>query len=245
MGFAEMLVLLGIPYDSEEAIKTAEKLMSFIEKEAHSASQEIGKEKGNFPNFEKSIWHGKVKSMRNCACTTIAPTGTISIIAGCSSGIEPIFALAFMREVLAGKSLFEMNKIFQHELVKEGIYSEKLVNKIALQGNLKGIALPEKFKKLFETALDIPFEQHIKIQAVFQKYTDNAVSKTINLPNNATPKDVEKSYMLAYKSGCKGITIYRYGSKPEQVLYLGSGKKYSKATSEFAGGTCIGSVCTL
>jgi ribonucleoside-diphosphate reductase alpha chain len=244
MDFAEMLILMGVPYDSKEAVAIAEKLMSFINKESHIASEQLGKEKGNFLNFDKSVWK-KSKHMRNCACTTIAPTGTISIIAGCSSGIEPLFALAFMREVLSGKHLFETNKIFQSELIKEGFYSEELIKKVAFSGNLKNVKLPERIKKLFKTALEISAEQHIKIQAAFQKYTDNAVSKTINLPNNATPKDIEKAYLLAYKSGCKGITIYRYGSKPEQVLYLGEGKEYSKASMEFTGGTCIGSVCLL
>jgi len=243
MGFAEMLALLEIPYDSKQAIDIAEKIMSFISKEAHSASAELAKEKGNFPNINKSIWKGK--RMRNCACTTIAPTGTISIIAGCSSGIEPLFALAFMREVLAGKHLFEANKIFQTVAIKEKFYSEDLMNKIAVQGNLKGARVPAKIKSIFKTALEIPMEQHIKIQAAFQKYTDNAVSKTINLPNNAKPEDIKKAYLLAWKLKCKGITIYRYGSKPEQVLYLGDGKKPSKATSEFTGGACVGKVCAF
>lgn len=245
MGFAEMLIMMDIPYDSPKAIETSEKIMSHIQRESIKASQELGKQKGNFPNFDKSIWKGKAKNMRNCACTTIAPTGTISIIAGCSSGIEPIFALAFMREVLAGKHLFEMNKVFQNELVKNNLYSEDIANRVAVEGNLKKTRLPEKFKRLFKTALEIPFEQHIKIQSAFQKYTDNAVSKTINLPNDATIEDVQKAYMLAYRLKCKGITIYRYGSKKEQVLYLGSGKKYSKATNEFSGGSCVGSVCTF
>lgn len=245
MGFAEMLILLRIPYASKEAVKTAEKIMSFINKEAHRASEELGKERGNFPNFAKSIWKGKVKHMRNCACTTIAPTGSISIIGGCSSGIEPLFALAFMREVLSGKHLFETNKIFENELVKRKLYSEELMKKIAMSGNLKNTKLPIDIKKLFKTALEISYEQHIKIEAAFQKYTDNAVSKTINLPKKAKVRDVKKAYLLAHKLKCKGITIYRYGSKSEQVLYLGEGKKLSKASSEYSGGTCIGSVCTL
>lgn len=245
MGLAEMLVLLEIPYGSQEAINIAERLMSFINNEAHRASENLGKEKGNFPNFDKSVWKGKKRVMRNCACTTIAPTGTISIIAGCSSGIEPIFALAFMREVLAGKHLFEINKIFQRELIRDGLYSDELIEKVAVEGNLKRVNIPSKIKSMFKTALEIPLEQHIKIQAAFQKYTDNAVSKTINLPANASWKDIEKAYKLAYKLKCKGITIYRYGSKEEQVLYLGEGKKMAKAKAEFAGGTCIGNVCTL
>jgi len=245
MGFAEMLMLLDIPYDSEKAVEVAEKLMSFITKEAHAASEALGKEKGNFPNFKKSIWDGKVSYMRNCACTTIAPTGTLSIIAGCSSGIEPLFALSYMREVLSGKHLFETNKIFLSRILKENLYSEELIKEIAKQGNLANINLPERIKRLFKTALEIDPNQHIKIQAAFQKYTDNAVSKTINLRNDASVEDVKKAYMLAYKLKCKGITIYRYGSKPEQVLYLGKGKEYSKASSEYAYGTCIGKVCAL
>lgn len=244
MGFAEMLILLNIPYDSNEAVKTAEKLMQFINKEAHLASQHLGKEKGNFPNFHISIWKNKVKSMRNCALTTIAPTGTISIIAGCSSGIEPLFAIAYMREVLSGKHLFEVNKIFQSMALKKGFYSDELMQKIALHGNLKKTNLPEKIKSLFKTALEIDYKQHIRIQAAFQKYTDNAVSKTINLPYNAKIKDIKNAYLLAYKSKCKGITIYRYGSKQEQVLYLGEGKKPTKAIAEYAG-TCVGNVCTF
>ncbi|MCU0642116.1 MAG: adenosylcobalamin-dependent ribonucleoside-diphosphate reductase [archaeon] len=245
MGFADMLIMLGIPYDSKEAVKTAEELMAFVNKEAHNASQALGKEKGNFPNFEKSIWAGNTKSMRNCACTTIAPTGTISIIAGCSSGIEPLFALAYVREVLSGKHLFETNKVLEKTLLKEGIYSEKLIDSIAKTGDLKNSRVPEKIKKLFKTALEIDYKQHIAIQAGFQKHTDNAVSKTINLDNRTTGNDVKKAYLLAHKLGCKGITVYRYGSKKEQVLYLGEGRKYSRASSEYAGGTCIGKVCTL
>lgn len=245
MGFAEMLVMLGISYDSEKAVRIAEELMDFIKEEAHLASQELGKEKGNFPNFERSIWEGKVKHMRNCAGTTIAPTGTISLIAGCSSGIEPLFALAFEREVLSGKHLFETNKYLESELLKSSLHSEELLKKIGKQGSLKGVKLPAKLKKLFKTALEIPIEQHIKMQAAFQRFTDNAVSKTINLPRDATPKDVERAYRLAFQLKCKGITIYRYGSKSEQVLYLGEGKKLSKAAAEYSGGSCVGKVCTL
>jgi len=245
MGFAEMLILLDIPYESNQAIQIAEKIISFIEKKSHLASMEIAKEKGNFENFEKSIWKTKTKHMRNCACTTIAPTGTISIIAGCSSGIEPIFAIAFMREILAGKHLFEVNKIFLEKAIKEGFYSDELMKEIVLNGSLKKVKMPEKTKKLFKTSLEISAEQHIKIQSSFQKYTDNAVSKTINLPNNSTIEDIKKAYLLAYKTKCKGITVYRYGSKPEQVLYLGEGKKPTKATIEFTGGTCIGKICTF
>jgi ribonucleoside-diphosphate reductase alpha chain len=244
MGFADMLIKLGIRYDSEEALKIADNVMKFISEEAIRESVRLGKEKGNFPNFRKSSWYGKYPSMRNATVTTIAPTGTIGIIAGCSTGIEPLFALAFMREVLEGKHLFEINNEFRKTLIKEGIYSDKLMEEIAKTGNLKNVKLPSDIKNLFRTALEIDPEWHIRMQAVFQKYTDNAVSKTINMPHNSTVEDVRKAYLLAYKLKCKGITIYRYGSKPTQVLYLGEGKKYSQATDEFFG-TCIGGVCNF
>ena len=245
MGFADMLALLRIPYESKDALKTAGKIMKFINKTSHSESVILGYEKGNFPNFQKSIWNKKTKHMRNCACTTIAPTGTISIIAGCSSGIEPLFALAFVREVLSGKHLFEVNKIFESVAIEEGIYSEELMEKIAVKGNLKNIPLPIKIKNLFKTALEISPKQHVIMQAEFQKYTDNAVSKTINLPKNASEKDVKDAYLLAYKNKCKGLTLYRYGSRPQQVLYLGKGKKTTHANMDFSGGTCIGKICSF
>ncbi|MBU2523238.1 MAG: hypothetical protein KKE23_03030 [Nanoarchaeota archaeon] len=245
MGFAEMLILLDIPYESKKSLKIASRLMKFINKIAHSESAILGNERGNFPNFDKSIWKRKTKSMRNCALTTIAPTGTISIIAGCSSGIEPLFAIAFMREVLSGKHLFEVNKIFEKKVIEEKFHSDNLMKKIAISGNLRRMNVPKRIKKLFKTALEISPEHHIKVQAAFQKYTDNAVSKTINLSKNATEMDVKDAYLLAFKSKCKGITIYRYGSKPEQVLYLGKGKKMTHAEMEFTGGTCIGKVCSF
>lgn len=245
MGFADLLIKMKIPYDSPQTITLAEKIMKFISEEADKKSVEIAQLRGSFPNFEGSTLKKKFKAIRNCARTTIAPTGTISIISGCSSGIEPLFAVAFVRNVMSGKRLFEVNKEFQRTLVKEGVYSEKIIDLIAKQGNLKGINLPEKIKRLFTTALEISPAQHIKIQAAFQRYIDNAVSKTINLPNSAKPEDVAKAYMQAYKSRCKGITVYRYGSKPTQVLYLGEGKRYTSADMEFSGGTCIGKVCSF
>ncbi len=242
MGFADMLVKIGVRYDSLKALKIALRLMGFIDREAHNKSAQLAKERGVFPNFKRSRLNKKI---RNCACTTIAPTGTIGIIAGCSSGIEPLFAVAFVREVMEGKRLFEVNKEFQTLAIKKGFYSEALIKRIARQGNLKGINIPKKIKELFKTALEIKPEWHIKIQAAFQSHTDNAVSKTINLPYSATVGDVKKAYLSAYKLKCKGITVYRYGSKPSQVLYLGKGEKYTKASMEFTGGTCIGAVCTL
>ena len=241
MGFADMLIKLGIPYNSEEALQLAENLMKFIEEEAHKKSVEIGEERGSFPNFEKSIWKDKYSAMRNATVTTIAPTGSISIIAGCSSGIEPIFAISFIRNVLGGTRLFETNPLFEIMAKKGGFYSAELLERIAKTGSAQKIeAIPEDVKKIFVTALDIQPEWHVRMQAAFQKYTDNAVSKTVNLPNEAMVEDVRKVYELAWKLKCKGVTVFRYGSKPEQVLYIGEIKtketKFVVAESEYAGG---------
>lgn len=241
MGFANMLIKLGIPYDSEEALQLGEKLMRFIEEESHKKSIEIAEERGSFPNFEKSIWKNKYKAFRNATVTTIAPTGTISIIAGCSSGIEPIFAISFIRNVLSGKRLFETNPLFEATAKEHGFYSAKLLEEIAKTGSVQKIeGVPNDVKRLFVTALDIAPEWHVRMQAVFQKYTDNAVSKTVNLPTEATVEDVRKIYELAWKLKCKGVTIFRYGSKPEQVLYIGEIKtketRFVAAESEYAGG---------
>jgi ribonucleoside-diphosphate reductase alpha chain len=241
MGFADMLIKLGISYNSEEALQLAENLMKFIEEEAHKKSVEIGEERGSFPNFEKSIWKDKYSAMRNATVTTIAPTGSISIIAGCSSGIEPIFAISFIRNVLGGTRLFETNPLFEIMAKERGFYSAELLEGIAKTGSAQKIgAVPEDVKKIFVTALDIQPEWHVRIQAAFQKYTDNAVSKTVNLPNEARVEDVRKVYELAWKLKCKGVTVFRYGSKPEQVLYIGEIKtketKFVAAESEYAGG---------
>jgi len=241
MGFADMLIKLGVPYNSEEALQLAENLMKFIEEEAHKKSVEIGEERGSFPNFEKSIWKDKYSAMRNATVTTIAPTGSISIIAGCSSGIEPIFAISFIRNVLGGTRLFETNPLFETMAKERGFYSAELLEEIAKTGSAQKIeAVPEDVKKIFVTALDIQPEWHVRMQAAFQKYTDNAVSKTVNLPNEASVEDVRKVYELAWKLKCKGVTVFRYGSKPEQVLYIGEIKtketKFVSAESEYAGG---------
>ncbi|NWF86696.1 adenosylcobalamin-dependent ribonucleoside-diphosphate reductase [Candidatus Bathyarchaeota archaeon] len=241
MGFADMLIKLGIQYDSEEALQLGEKLMKFVEEESHKKSVEIAEERGSFPNFEKSIWKNKYKAFRNATVTTIAPTGTISIIAGCSSGIEPIFAVSFIRNVLSGKRLFETNPLFEDIAKEHGFYSAKLLEEIAKTGSVQKIeGIPDNTKRLFVTALDIAPEWHVKMQAVFQKYTDNAVSKTVNLPTEATVEDVRKIYELAWKLKCKGVTVFRYGSKPEQVLYIGEIKtketSFVAAESEYAGG---------
>lgn len=241
MGYADMLIMLGIPYNSEAALKIAEQLMSFIEIEAHKKSQEIGAKRGSFPNFKGSIWEQKYPAFRNATVTTVAPTGTISIIAGCSSGIEPIFAVSFMRNVLGGSRLFETNPLFEETAKSRGFYSVRLLEETAKTGSVQNVkSVPENVKQVFVTALDIAPVWHVKMQAAFQKNIDNAISKTVNLPNEATVEDVRSIYELAWKLKCKGVTVYRYGSKPEQVLYVGEIKakdgKFVSAESEYAGG---------
>jgi ribonucleoside-diphosphate reductase alpha chain len=239
MGFADLLFLLKIPYESKEALQLGGRLIKFIAKEAQEKSVELGKERGSFKNFDQSTWQKKYPTMRNATCITIAPTGTISIIAGCSSSIEPVFALAFIRRVMEGKQLPEINEIFKRELIRRDLYSEKLVHLISKTGNIKRVKLPADLKKIFVTALDITPEFHVQMQAAFQRHVDNAVSKTVNLPKNSTQKDVRNIYLLAWKLKCKGITVYRYGSKPEQVLYLGTGKPIV-VTTDYAGGCPTG-----
>jgi ribonucleoside-diphosphate reductase alpha chain len=241
MGFADALIKMNIPYNSEKALVLAMKIMRFIQNEAHRASRKLGREKGNFPNFKKSIWYTqkKYKNMRNATVTTIAPTGTISIIAGCSSGIEPLFAVSFVRNVMDGTKLLEINPIFL-ELLRSKT-PQKLFSKIAESGSIQKFKLiPQDIRKIFVTALDIDPSWHVKMQVAFQKYTDNGVSKTINLPEDSDPRQVRDAFLLAYKLGCKGITVYRYGSKPNQTLRVGKVAGFSKnqviADSEFAGG---------
>jgi ribonucleoside-diphosphate reductase alpha chain len=222
MGFADLLIQLGIPYNDPEALQIGEKVMSFIQEKGRNASRELGLKRGSFPNFDGSTLKGRWDAMRNATVTTIAPAGTISIIAGTSSGIEPIYALAFIRCVLDGQQLLEVNPFFETLAKQEGFYSEDLMKKIALNGNLQNLReVPERVRKLFTTAHDISPEDHIRMQAAFQKYTDNAVSKTVNFPHEATVDDVAKVYQLAYELGCKGVTIYRDRSREKQVLYKG------------------------
>ncbi|MEM4280363.1 MAG: vitamin B12-dependent ribonucleotide reductase [Archaeoglobaceae archaeon] len=226
MGWADALFLLEIPYDSEEAIKLAEKVMKFIQEESHKASQLLAEERGVFPNWRGSVWEKKGLKMRNATTTTIAPTGTISIIANCSSGIEPVFALAYKRaNILDGEEFFEINPILEKVLREKGLYNGELIAKIAETGSVQNLDLPSSIKRVFKTALEIAPEWHVKMQAAFQKFTDNAVSKTINLPNSATRADVEKAFMLAYELKCKGITVYRDGSREEQVLMTKKAEK--------------------
>ena len=241
MGFADMLIKLGVPYDTEEALNLGQQVMEFVETEGHRKSVELGEERGSFPNFEGSIWKGKHSAMRNATVTTVAPTGTISIIAGCSSGIEPMFAISFIRNVLEGTRLFETNPLFESMAKERGFYSAKLLEEIARTGSAQKVdGLPEDVKRLFITALDIKPEWHVKMQAAFQKHTDNAVSKTVNLPTEATVEDIRGIYELAWKLKCKGVTAFRYGSKPEQVLYIGEVKtdtgKFLALEPEYAGG---------
>jgi ribonucleoside-diphosphate reductase alpha chain len=241
MGFADMLIMLGVPYDSEEALKLGEKVMRFIEEEAHKKSVEIAEARGSFPNFERSVWKERYGAFRNATVTTVAPTGTISIIAGCSSGIEPLFAVSFMRNVLGGARLFETNALFEEIAKARGFYSAELLEEIARTGSVQKTAgVPDDVKRLFVTALDIDPVWHVKMQAAFQRFTDNAVSKTVNLPNEAKVEDVQKIYDTAWQLKCKGVTVFRYGSKPEQVLYIGEVKgkegKFVSAQSEYAGG---------
>jgi ribonucleoside-diphosphate reductase alpha chain len=241
MGFADMLIVLGIPYDSEQALKLGEQIMAFVEDESHKKSVEIANKRGSFPNFKGSIWEMKYPAFRNATVTTIAPTGTISIIAGCSSGIEPLFAVSFMRNVLNGARLFETNPLFEETAKTRGFYDVKILEETARSGSIQNIkGIPEDVKRIFVTALDIEPKWHIRMQAVFQKSTDNAVSKTVNLSNNAKVEDAQEIYNLAWSLKCKGVTVFRYGSKPEQVLYIGEikGKEgtFVSANSEFSGG---------
>ncbi|MGE5238670.1 MAG: adenosylcobalamin-dependent ribonucleoside-diphosphate reductase, partial [Chloroflexota bacterium] len=230
MGWADMLIQLRIPYKSDEAITLAEEIMAFIQTEGSNASQALAAERGPFPNYPLSIY-GDQKPMRNATVTTIAPTGSLSIIAGCSSGIEPLFAVSFVRNVMEGTKLIEVNPHFEKEAKRLGVWSRDLMEKIAETGSVAHIGdLPEEVRRVFVTAHDITPTDHIRTQAAFQKHVDNAVSKTVNFPNAATTKDVEEVYRLAYGLGCKGVTVYRDGSRDEQVL--SSKKSEVKAAEE-------------
>jgi ribonucleoside-diphosphate reductase alpha chain len=224
MGFADTLIMLGIPYNSNEGIEMAEKIMSFISEKARRTSTALAKSRGPFPNFEESIFNVPGQEiLRNATTTTIAPTGSIGIIAGCSSGIEPLFAISYIRaNVLNDEELVEVNPLFEKMAKEMGFYSKELMMKIAKKGSVQGMdEVPEDIQRIFVTAHDITPEWHIRMQAAFQKYVDNAVSKTVNFPNNATTKDIKKVYVLAYELGCKGVTVYRDGSRDKQVLNIG------------------------
>jgi len=223
MGWADMLIMLGIAYDSPEAIKLGEQTMKFINDEGHAASRALAVTRGAFPNYKGSTYDRPgAAPIRNATVTTIAPTGTISIIANSSSGVEPLFAVSYVRQVMDKNILVEVNPLFERIAKAEGFYSEALMQRIAEHGTIHDITeIPEAIREIFVTAHDITPEVHISMQAAFQKHTDNAVSKTVNFPNDATMEDVEKVYRLAYESNLKGVTIYRDGSRDEQVLSVG------------------------
>jgi len=217
MGFADMLFKLGIPYNSDLAVRTAEKVMKFVSDRAKEASEKLAEKRGVFPNYAGSIYDGK-RRLRNATVTTIAPTGTLSIIANCSSGIEPLYGLVFSKNVMDNEELIEVNPVFEEMAKKEGFYSDTLMKEISRRGGIQEMEnIPEHVKRVFVTAHDVAPEWHIRIQAAFQRYTDNSVSKTVNFPNHATVEDVKKVYWLAYKTGCKGVTIYRDKSRDVQV----------------------------
>ena len=235
MGWADLLVRLGIPYDSDEAVELARKLVAFLDEEAKVESERLAVLRGVFPEWEKSIWGPDetcardadgarirpMRRLRHCNMTTVAPTGTISIIAGCSSGIEPLFAVAFMRNQ-AGVLMPDVNEGFVEIARAEGWYSEELMQRIAEAGHIHFDEVPEQWQHVFVTAHDVTPEWHIRMQAAFQEFTDSAISKTCNFPNSATEEDVRQIYELAYSLNCKGVTVYRDGSRDMQVLSTGS-----------------------
>jgi ribonucleoside-diphosphate reductase alpha chain len=249
MGFADLLIRLGIPYGTRKAVQFGGRLMGFIHRESVKASLALAAERGVFPHFPQSVFASKGVRMRNATVNTIAPTGTISIIAGCSSGIEPIFAVSFIRNVLSGTRLFEVNPIFEEMARSRVFYSREIIAQIAQSGSLQEIrSIPPDIRKIFVTAFDVTPQQHLETQGAFQRHTDNSVSKTINLPREATVEDIRKIYLSAYRLKCKGITIYRYGSKEEQVLSFGYGQPEEGSLprdpvaveAEYAGGCSAG-----
>lgn len=251
MGFADMLIRVGIPYGTKEAVAFADRLMRFIRRESLAASERLARQRGVFPAFAKSIYARTSRRLRNATVNTIAPTGTISIIAGCSSGIEPLFAVSFVRNVLSGTRLLESHPLFERVARERGFYSRELLAEVARHPSLAKVkGVPADVKRLFATAFDVTPRQHVEIQAAFQKHTDNAVSKTINLPEDATVEDVREVYLLAHRLKCKGITIYRYGSKAGQVLSVSEEadavpsepSDFVSAGIDYSGG-CASGVC--
>lgn len=225
MGFAEMLILLGIPYASDRAVTVADEVMRRLNGEARAASEALAHERGVFPNWERSIYCRQGLRLRNATRTSIAPTGTLSILAGTSAGIEPLFALAYRRHALENQTLAELNPLFLRYSRERGFFSDQLMKDLMVHGSLAELqGVPQEAQELFRTALEIAPDGHLRIQAAFQQHTDNAVSKTINLPQSATAADIAAIYRRGWELGLKGITIYRYGSKGEQVLELGVGQ---------------------
>ena len=238
MGFSDLLIQLGIQYDSEEGLQTAEDVMRRIQEQTHQASSDLTLVRDSFPAWEGSIYNrpgpeGGVRPMRNSAPTTIAPTGTISIIAGASSGIEPLFALSYVRNVMDNTKLVEGNPYFEAVARQEGFYSEELMEDLARTGSLEHLDIPQWVKDVFRVSHDIEPDWHVKMQGAVQKYVDNSVSKTINFPSDATVDEIAGAYMLAYELGCKGITVYRDGSKSGQVLSTGETDKTEEEAADF------------
>lgn len=226
MGWADLLCQLGVPYNSEKALKLADQVMGFIQQQSKEASMNLALQKGVFPYYDQSIYKELGVKVRNATTITIAPTGTLSIIAGVSSGVEPIFAISYIRSVMDNDDLVEVNPLFEKIAKERGFYSDDLMRRIAKKGTIEGFdEIPDDVKAVFVCAHDIEPEWHVRMQATFQKHTDNAVSKTVNMPHHATPEDVREVFELAYRTNCKGITIYRDGSRDIQVLNIGKGQQ--------------------
>ncbi len=226
MGFADLLIRLGIPYNSDEGLSLAHEVMKFIQERSHAASAELARLRGVFPNYQKSVFAQTGERLRNATVTTIAPTGTLSIIAGCSSGIEPLFAIVFTRRILDNQQMLEIHPYFEQVARQRNFYSKWLMEEISRSKSLAEVEdLPLDVRRVFVTAYDADPEWHIRMQAEFQAFTDNAVSKTVNFRHEATLEDIRTVYTLAYKLGCKGVTVYRDGSRDDQVLSTGKAKE--------------------
>ncbi len=239
MGWADALLMLGIPYNSDEAVELAERVMGYINTAGHAASSKLAAKRGTFPLFSVSTLKDGA-AMRNATVTTIAPTGTLSIIGGCSSGVEPVFAYAFIRNIMDGTEMIEVNPVLTEKLKELGLYSDRLLRRIASEGTIAHCEeIPQEVRDVFVCSHDIKPIDHIKMQAAFQRHTDNAVSKTVNFPKEATRNEVREAYLLAYKEGCKGVTIYRDGSREEQVLNIGKvNREGASAQTAVACPTC-------
>jgi ribonucleoside-diphosphate reductase alpha chain len=258
MGWADLLVRLGIPYNSDEGVALGRRLMAFVDEASKVASEKLAEQRGVFAEWERSIWgpdatcardaRGErirpMRRLRNCNLTTVAPTGTISIIAGCSSGIEPLFAVAFMRNQ-AGVLMPDVNEAFVAIARREGWYSDALMQQIAEAGHIHFDAVPAKWQRVFVTAHDVTPEWHIRMQAAFQEFTDSAISKTCNFPNAATEEDVEQIYRLAFQLGCKGVTVYRDGARENQVLSTGTTAKKVQGQGKDALAEALGRIAEL